>query len=213
MSGSPRNSDPGGTFAFLLLAAFTLAILVLLVLSILHKQGIIELFLPVSGSEPEYTPEAWNKNPVLKKNHNCYAYVLDDLVHGRKNKPQPGTWSNIIDPGERVQKYNSCPEMLGRIMADNASIYQIEESEPCEKGYYKGYLVLDPGKDYHFYRQDSNGYFSHKRGKLDVENVDSVQNRIEVPRLAAKNYGGYNYTESCGYFCIPNNKTRKTNSV
>lgn len=205
----------GEIFAIVLFGTLTVTIVVLSVLIFLREKGLIEFFLPMSGSEPKYNPRQWNKDPVLKKNHNCYAYVLDDLVYGRENKPQPGTWSNTgVDLDEtRARKYDSCPEMLGRVMADNSSIYQIDEAEPCRNGYYKGYLVLDPGKDYHFYRQDSNGFFSHKRGKLDVEDKDAAQNRIEVPRLAAKNYGGYNYTESCGYFCIPSNKTRKTNSV
>lgn len=203
----------GEIFAIVLFGTLTVVIVVLTVLMILKEKGIIEFFLPKSGSEPDYTPKAWNSDPVLKKNHNCYAYVLDDLIQGRENKPQPGSWSNILPDESRVEKYKSCPEMLERVMADNGSIYPVEESEVCQSGFYKGYLVLDPGKDYHFYRQDSNGYFSHKRGKLDVEDKDAARNRIEVPRLANKNYGEYNYTESCGYFCIPSNKTRKTNSV
>ena len=220
-----KPSDPGETFFIVFGISLTVVIVGALVFSIVYyvrnplppsspsSPSSLELFLPLSGSEPEYEPEKWNSDPILQKNHNCYAYVLDDLISGRENKPQPGTWSNTDNDANEAQKYSSCPVMLGRIMADNNSIYPVQETEPCRKGFYKGYLTLHPGKDYHFYRQDSNGYFSHKRGKLAVEDTDAARNKIEVPRLAVKHYGDYSYIDSCGYFCIPNNKTKQTNSI
>jgi hypothetical protein len=182
------------------------------------SQKVLEPFkmmLPTSGSEPDYNPDLWNSDETLQLHHNCYAYVLDDIVQGRNDKPQPGRVNNAetLFSAEATSKYSSCPVMLDRIKTDNPNIYTVDEEMPCNTGFYKGFLTLAPGKDYHFYRQDSNGYFSHKRGKLQAENVDSDKNKIENPRMAAREYDEYKYDTSCGYFCIPSNTTAPTESI
>ena len=48
--------------------------------------------------------------------------------------------------------------------------------------------------DYHWYRKDSNGKWSHKRGMTDVINYDASNKSITNPQNANRNYGGnYNY--------------------
>ena len=61
------------------------------------------------------------------------------------------------------------------------------------EGGYAVALVVDPGADYHWYRQNSDGTWSHKRGDTLV--IDGVIDPMEDARA-------YGYTEFVGYFYI-----------
>jgi len=91
----------------------------------------------------------------------------------------------------------------------------------CPAGSYKGALVMDPFTggddvyDYHWYRQDQGGYWSHKPGWGEATNVDASGQVISDPRLANRDYTdsshnsetgeatGYNYSQFGGFFCVP----------
>lgn len=47
-------------------------------------------------------------------------------------------------------------------------------------------LALDPYKDYHWYRQNSDGTWSHKVGDHPVTNLDTDQVVIWDPSMAIK---------------------------
>jgi hypothetical protein len=64
-------------------------------------------------------------------------------------------------------------------------------------------LVIDPGTDYHWYRKDKNGKWTHKPGGTAATNLDNSGNPITDPETA--NRGGY--TDFCGYFCICSSAT------
>ena len=185
----------------------------------------------MSGSEPDYKPELW-EDEYINDSHNCYAYFLDDRIKVIKKKckntkkedcdhlkPQPGAFSYLKGKRTRRNSKYRCPNMLKAVLDDNKSIKLVNFNEKCPKGHYKGYLVVDQDHTYHFYRQDSNGRWSHKQGTLDVENTDASDLPIYVPHLADKNYNkkneedGINYTELCSYMCVPNNKYFKTNAI
>lgn len=153
----------------------------------------------LSGYELEYDPDPWNHKSFVKKN-NCYSYVMNDR---RK-------WPEIPQPGDRYNKnkspkntYDNCDDMIKRMQFDYPRIYQTDFNTPCKKGFYKSYLTLDPQKDYHFYRQDSNGTFSHKPGKNPVSNKDAAGNIILNPETASHAYKSYTYSKPCGFLCIP----------
>jgi hypothetical protein len=74
---------------------------------------------------------------------------------------------------------------------------------PAKPGYYPVALVSDPGVDYHWYRLDSNGRWSHKPGNTDATDVDASGNLITDPKTADRDYGRYNYSTFCGYFYVP----------
>ena len=61
-------------------------------------------FSPLSGYEKKYEPSKWNDNIRIKQNHNCYAYVLNQIVSNRDGKPQPGYFSNF--PPLKTSDYN-----------------------------------------------------------------------------------------------------------
>ncbi len=81
----------------------------------------------------------------------------------------------------------------------------------CEEGSYKKALVVAPKKDFHWYRQDDTGRWSHKRGNLRASDRDASGHLIDDPRSADRDYesvGGANYTEFCGCFCCGINVTK-----
>ena len=59
-------------------------------------------------------------------------------------------------------------------------------------------MATVPHGDYHWYRQDADGMWSHKMGQTPATNRDNSNNLITDP--AAANRGAY--TNFCGYFCV-----------
>ena len=164
-------------------------------------------FSPLSGSEPKYDPHKWNDNPRIKRSHNCYAYVLDRILSGRKAKPQPGTFSGY--PPLTDDDYD-CDTFYKRIKKDNPSLYKIKFEERCRKGFHKGFLALADkavDKDYHFYRQDE-GLWSSKPGSTEISDIDASGKKIINPALANRNYPSYQYKTPCFFFCVNPSMTR-----
>jgi len=170
---------------------------------IFKKNGKIHkaVFFELNGSEPKLDIDKWNKKNIVKT-HNCYAYVLDIINENFKSKPQPGYasgYSYLSDSDLR-----SCDKLFKRLKADNQSIIKSKFGEKCPKGFSKGYFALDVGDDtdYHFYRKDSNGYWSHKPGTTPVKIHDYSGKLIVAPHEANRRSDSHNYTKSCGYFCF-----------
>jgi uncharacterized Zn-binding protein involved in type VI secretion len=146
------------------------------------------------GSNPPYEPGRWNKQPV-KGSTNCYAYAANDPDGHPPGKPQPG--EHCGHPANAV----SCAEVSRASACDG--MIPAPDPPPARPGYYAVALVCDPGVDYHWYRQDEGGGWSHKPGNTDVTNVDASGNRISDPSAANRNYGAINYSKFCGYFYVP----------
>ena len=158
-------------------------------------------FSPTSGDEPKYEPDVWHRHSKIKETHNCYSYALNAIVSSRINKPQPGY--AVKFPHISNGKYD-CDPFIKRIKQDIPSLYETSFKTRCKPGFYKIFMAVTTGDgtDYHFYRQDSNGYWSHKPGRTDVTNLDADKKRIINPELANRDYGHYNYGNSCGFFCV-----------
>ena len=167
----------------------------------------------LTGSEPRYDPQRYNRLKGDRESHNCYAYAFDYLKRPKKGcsasacpipYPQPGRasgykkWSDVN--GKR------CPDLMARIMGDIKHI-RIGASfeKPCPKGMRKIATVVDPNEDYHFYRQDASGMWSHKPGGQDVTNLDASGRPIYDPALAYRisKDANLNYHQFCGYQCVP----------
>jgi hypothetical protein len=74
----------------------------------------------------------------------------------------------------------------------------------CPSGYHKVMLVIAPGVDYHWYRQDTDGKWSHKPGITPITNLDASGKPIADPAKADRDYSsqeGPNYTDVCGVLC------------
>ena len=165
----------------------------------LHKSE--EAFSPLSGSELKFEPKKWNTDRI-KRNHNCYAYVLNQIASKRIGKPQPGYYSNF--PHLTNQDYN-CKIFYHRLRKDVPSLYLTDFDTACKKGFYKGFIALDKktnDTDYHFYRQDSSKYWSHKPGRMEAINIDASGNLIKNPLKADRKYKHFNYSSPCFFFCV-----------
>ena len=78
----------------------------------------------------------------------------------------------------------------------------INETDVCPVGTYKVALVIAPSVDFHWYRQNSDGTWSHKLASSPVTNLDASGDLIINPRLANRNHSSANYTIFVGYFKV-----------
>ena len=170
----------------------------------LSKQSIKnknDIFSPLSGSEPKFTPKSWNPDNI-RLNHNCYSYAIDSKHSGRKGKPQPGYFSGY--EGADENNYN-CKSFYKRLIKDLPSMYLTNIGTGCKKGFHKVFFALDAKKhnpDYHFYRQDKTGLWSHKPGITKITQYDSEGNLIINPEKAKKKSDYFDYNIPCYYFCV-----------
>jgi len=175
---------------------------------------------------PRYEPQKWNLNPYIRKSHNCYTYALNIRnksitnlckhhlfhhhhihYHSKKNlkrcpRPLP-IRKHITTPN----KYFRCSDII-KYMTKKFNIIKPKKGI-CPYGYYKIALFLVYSEidykylnDFHFYRQDNDGTWSHKDGWRKVTNKDSHGTIINNPELCAKRTSTNIF---CGYYCVPNN--------
>jgi hypothetical protein len=169
----------------------------------------------LSGFEPDFNPDLFNKFKGVKEAQNCFAYAFDYRHLPKKCTkdmcsapfPQPGRssgypkWSKVN--GKR------CPDLMARLFGDVPDLKMSTFEKRCPKKYSKIALVVDEDEDYHFYRQDSNGYWSHKPGATDVTHMDATGRPIYDPQLASRLYpgSGLHYDKFCSYLCAPRTRT------
>lgn len=139
--------------------------------------------LATSGT-PLFEPGAWNSAAFVSRN-NCYNYAANKRTN---TFAQPGaasgqTWTAI-----------TCAQMREAAIRDGL--------EPIDDPYAPSVktavaLVVDPGRpDYHWYRLDRYGRWSHKIGDSPATNLDNSLSTISDPETADRD----GYTDFCGYF-------------
>jgi hypothetical protein len=164
---------------------------------------------------------SYNLNKYIRESHNCYSFFLnlksksaydvckDELPNQDYcRRSQPGYASGYA----RLKTEDfTCPTIMQRTLDDNKNIFKTTKTAPCPADYYKGALVVAPRRDYHYYRQnDDTKYWDHKPGYKPVQHVDSKNNIITDPEMAARDYGGtLNYTDFCGFLCVPRDPDKK----
>lgn len=174
---------------------------------------------PLTGWEPQYNPPKYNYYKGVKESHNCFAYALDYMELPKKKGcttdscpvgyPQPGRASGF-PKWEKVQG-KRCPDVMARAMGDVPGARPAQFTTKCRKRERKIAFVTDEDQDYHVYRQDSNGYWSHKPGATEVTHLDATKRPIYDPQLASRYYpdSGLDYDNFCGYLCIPATKKHR----
>jgi hypothetical protein len=183
-----------------------------------HKRG-CKRRAPLSGSEPKYEPDLWNGKDALRLTHNCFSYAMNvhDPKQLEKCKDPNNCSAGFHQPGSAAgyegftsEKPKTCSNMVARILGDNPNIRMSRFTKRCPRGTSKIALVVDQSDDYHFLRQDSNGWWSQKSGARPVTNKDASGRPIWDPRLSdldyRKNNSNLNYDLFCGYMCVPRNR-------
>jgi len=132
---------------------------------------------------------------------NCWRYACDKPAKpGEPHSPYPGPFPNGgKDPGGVL----TCAQVMAAAKAGGAKDPNADGT--CDCNWWKIAVVLDTkGKDtdgdgkpdyndYHFYRQNKDGSWTHKPGEGPVEPG------VNDPDADAKNRG---YDTTCGYLCV-----------
>lgn len=152
---------------------------------------------------PEYNPGLWNDDYWVQRCNNCYNYACDIQTN---DYAQPGLAHGI------TLSNGTCSEVTAGAIADGLASINCDESCGCDECRHKVALVIKPGTywDYHWYRQDRDGKWSHKMATYPATNLDNSDNIITDPRTADRRHPttGEDYSVFCGCFCV--NKTQVT---
>jgi hypothetical protein len=166
-------------------------------------------FSPLSNSELNYDPDLWN-DPKVVNTHNCYSYAMGKIVPGLDSKAQPGYASGF----EHVNNDNfNCKSFNKRLKKDAPGSYLEKFDNSCIPGFYKVFLALDPGNDYHWWRQNSDKYWSHKPGSSNVVDVDADGKKIKNPLTSNRNFKHRNYYTPCFFACINSDLSRSIDHI
>lgn len=148
-----------------------------------------EYINPGQCSTPAYDPDFWNNDSEIKQNNNCYNYATNVIT---ESVAHPGSGS-----GKPAEMPISCDKVYNAAISDGlVPVSSLEES--CPDNMTKVALRLYSNIDYHWLRQDSNGYWSHKPGYARVQNLDNNEELITNPENAYLPF----YPDFCGYLCV-----------
>ena len=168
---------------------------------------------------PIYFKQYWNWQTWLEQSTNCYAYAFDltrNPLTGKLFEKNVGLQPGQIS-GQQVTPYllNGSPKgnqtLISIVSSDMAILgYTFSEADPgatIPSGAYMVSLAVFPGdrmsaSDYHWYRLNPDGTWSHKPGFNPVTNLDDSGNKITDPFTANRGC----YFAFVGYFYITKNK-------
>ena len=159
------------------------------------------------------------------RNTNCYYYAINNHLEPKSMQlwtirfggglPQPGAYCGIDiyslkDPqnGYDTVYPGTSKNLIQYVTEQDYAAYNqahgggyifrpIGRNERCPAGSYKVALIV--GSDYHWYRQNPDGFWSHKPGNMNVRNVDEQGNSIIDPQYAE---WSEDYTKFIGYFAV-----------
>ena len=114
------------------------------------------------GSYPEWGGDnPWPPYNEIPTKGNCWRYACNDPAKGNE-------LPKINPPGTDLLDLN-CESIINGVISVSGAKTIAGDSGECEKCHYKVLLVIFPGIDYHWYRQDDDGKWSHKRGDHSIE--------------------------------------------
>jgi len=160
---------------------------------------------------------SYDKNLFVRESHNCYNYFLN-LKSRRaynlcKKEHKPGHRCRRPQPGYAVQMPMiksadlNCKSMMDRTLSDNKHMFRTKKN--CPKTHYKGALVVAPGNDYHYYRLNDDGVWTHKPGHTQTRSFNADHADITDPETANRKYRNADYSDFCGYLCVPRSRKQK----
>lgn len=138
-----------------------------------------------AADAPAYDPAYWN-DPSRRPYNNCYNYANNQATN---TFAQPGRATGKPITGL------SCPGVQPSAESDGLKAASgFSAPLPAGGGWYVA-LVIWPGVDYHWYRQDNVGCWSHKPGQTAARDVDNSGKKITDPRTCDRG----SYTVFCTY--------------
>jgi hypothetical protein len=96
------------------------------------------------------------------------------------------------------------------LKSDHPQMYVSSFEQPCDRGFHKIYAATSDTdhegfNDFHFWRQDSDGLWSHKPGSDYPLRVDGMNRIIHNPDFSNRTFGDRSYVTPCGFFCVESN--------
>lgn len=177
------------------------------------------------SSSPVYDEKKWSKGDLLEK-HNCYNYSLN-LTFNQHSKLQPGEigFSNGHVKGKVLEDFYSlfrksdkdkefCETLLDLSKRDG--LIWLDDKLETRPGYRLIALAMarQPGgvagsRDFHWYRQDRDGTWSHKPGDnyarpLEVKS-EFEDNMADIVYPHEERADRGKYKNFMGYFLVPEN--------
>jgi hypothetical protein len=137
---------------------------------------------------PIYEPGWWNV-PSRQPYNNCYNYATN---YRSDTFAQPGRAAGAM--------YSSltCGSVKPAAIADMLIDAPGATHNTCPVDGDLVALVIAPGWDFHWYRRDKTGWWSHKPGSTAATDRDNANHYISNPETA--NRGPY--TDFCGYLVV-----------
>ena len=136
---------------------------------------------------PPYNPGKWNDGGAVQYNNNCYNYANDEIT---MTFAQPGKWGGCYPWSINCSNVYAAAQCDGLVPISGGT-------SPCPDSMNRVYLVTRPNWDYHWYRQDTDGMWSHKPGSTPARDYDDSYQPISNPEYADTGF----YTDHCGYMC------------
>ncbi len=207
--------DYDGRFPWLLVGIVVGASLLLGGCGKIDEEDLAPMLSATSNYEFNNSIEIYDSKEYIQRT-NCYAYAFDKInnpITGEElglqrnhsfDSPwgmQPGMFSNGYDIESyyaSLGKTDSCKELFIDHIKNDADamglVFQ-EYNEELTGGYIVAiaFQITPEFRDYHFYRMDEDGTWSHKFGG------DKVRTGVENPQIDAYKRG---YKEFLGYFYI-----------
>jgi len=144
----------------------------------------------------EFDPKIWNGD--IAHRTNCYAYAINAYI------PNPSCGFSFYYPGMFSKEENPYPNytrkgLIASFKKDmkNLGLILVESSleEPLKEGEHKVLLTISSDNgDFHFLRQDRDGFWSHKMSWYSYPtNKDHNSERIVNPEKATTSYRKVKY--------------------
>lgn len=138
---------------------------------------------------PVYDPAVWNDANGIQYSNNCYNYACNIQTN---TFAQPGRASG------NMYGQLDCQEVGAGAQSDGLASVSANGNCGCFCCCHRVALVIWPGYDFHWYRLDRNGRWSHKPGGTQATNVDNSGHLIDDPQTADRGL----YTVFCGFYCV-----------
>jgi hypothetical protein len=141
---------------------------------------------------PPYEPADWNDANGVQYNNNCYNYGCDT---------QTGTYAQPGRGSGHMYGSIDCTQVGQGAVSDGLVGVNCDEGCGCRECCHLAALVVAPGEefsDFHWYRCDRDGRWSHKPGGGPATNLDNSGNIITDPRIADRGP----YSVFCGCYCV-----------
>ena len=165
------------------------------------------LYVYAACTQAAYNPTYWNNNATTKNNNNCYNYAMNTVTntYAQPGKATYGTTCNSCCWSTDGYVANLA---LADLATSSMGLSKTTSAASCPSGQTKIMLAVSTtNQDYHWYRHDVGGGWSHKMGGTEATNQTYYGSGVVITSPDAAAYAiGYNSFHQ--YFCYCGSSTQ-----